>query len=162
MDIFYFYRKDLNALDKKIREYSEKIKAIGKEVGGACIEGAETWHDNFAYEQGQRDMEMWSSEFIKLKQIRERSRLIDPETSRGIVAIGRKITVHCPETDQISVLKIGSYMLFAEEEDPSKNGYQEISYSSPLAQLIMLAKEGDQRTGEIGGQPKTLIIKKIE
>lgn len=161
MEPFYFFKKDLTALDRQIVQTSKKVKEIGKEIGDSCGEGAETWHDNFAYEQGQRDMKMWGDELRKLIKIRERARLLEPQTNRGMVAIGRTVTVYDPDTGKTEVYEIGSYMIFSKEE-PEKENHHRISYPAPLAQMIMLAEEGEERTAEIGGKPKRLIIKKIE
>jgi transcription elongation GreA/GreB family factor len=160
METFYFYRKDLIALEKRLHELKDLVKKASQETSDAAGLSVD-WHDNFGYEQGQRDKEMWSSEYLKLKAIRDHAQLIDDIPYRGIVTMGRSVTIQDKNSGEILRLKIGSYMLLNKVDDMS-DGYQEISYSAPLAQLIMLGEEGQERTGDIGGESKTIKILKIE
>ena len=49
MQMFYFLPEDFEDLNDQIEQICEKIKELGKEAGESCQEGAETWHDNFAF-----------------------------------------------------------------------------------------------------------------
>jgi hypothetical protein len=49
-----FLRKDYDALLAKIDELAEALKQAGQEKGLWANQSAETWHDNFGYEQEQQ------------------------------------------------------------------------------------------------------------
>ena len=41
--MYYFLRKDFEALSEEIAKIADRIKEIGKEMGKSCQEGAETF-----------------------------------------------------------------------------------------------------------------------
>ena len=51
---YRFLRKDYDALLAKIEELAAALREAGQEKGRWANQGAETWHDNFGYEEGQR------------------------------------------------------------------------------------------------------------
>lgn len=67
--MYYFLKEDFEALNAEINKIADKIKEIGKEMGKSCQEGAETFHDNFAYEDGERQQYMWSGRIRELIRI---------------------------------------------------------------------------------------------
>lgn len=49
--MFYFLPDDFEDLNDQIEQICERIEELGKEAGESCQQGAETWHDNFAFEE---------------------------------------------------------------------------------------------------------------
>jgi transcription elongation GreA/GreB family factor len=92
-----------------------KSEKSGKEMGKSCQEGAETFHDNFAYEDGKRQQYMLSGRIRELIRIRNQARvLLDPP--RGdTVSIGRTVTVEDEHTGETRTIKIRSYMVLSKE-----------------------------------------------
>jgi len=154
--MFYFLREDFEGLNAQIDKICEKIKEIGQEMGRSCKEGAETFHDNFAYENGERQQYMWSTRLRELIRIRNNARVVTPEGRSDKVSIGRTVTIRNETADEVQILKIGSYMVFKER---SQNV---ISYNAPLARLLIGAEVGERREGNIGGKKKIFQIIKIE
>jgi hypothetical protein len=74
---FYFLPEDFTALNARIAELTAVLREIG-EMGKSCQEGAETFHDNFAYEDGERQQRMWSRLRQELVRIRDRARVVCP------------------------------------------------------------------------------------
>lgn len=143
---YLMLREDLAILDQKIMEGYEEIKRIGREMGDACRQSGETWHDNFAFEEGQRLMSLWQCRMQELNEIRSNVVVAEPSSNFFEVGFGRKVHILDLDTEEMSTYKIGSYITFTEDKEVIS-----ISYDSPLAQLIMGAKYDEIREGEIGG-----------
>jgi len=140
---FYFLPADLRKLDLRIEEVKEHIRAVGREMGESCSEGAETFHDNFAYEDGERQLHMWTRRLQELRRVRERAREVTPAGPPEFVRIGRTVRVLELDSGRERTLRIGSYMDF--------NGDRNVSYASPLGRILVGAQEGDVREGRIAG-----------
>lgn len=153
MGEFYFLPEDFAALDRQIREISMKIREIGQEMGASCNEGAETYHDNFAYEDGERQQYMWSSRLRELVAIKNRARIVSEIPVPRKVSIGSRVTILDQETDEEKVLRIGSYMSF------QKNT---VSYAAPLARILLGSSTGEVRSGRIAGRVRQFEILAVD
>ena len=154
--MYYFLKKDFEALNAEIEKIADKIKEIGKEMGKSCQEGAETFHDNFAYEDGERQQYMWSGRIRELVRIRNQAHVLLNPSRGDTVSIGRTVTIEDKHAGKTRAIKIGSYMVLAEKEE------EVISYNAPLARMLIGARVGDIREGVIAGKKKRFRILKIE
>ena len=71
---YRFLRKDYDALLAKIEELAAGLREAGQEKGLWANQSAETWHDNFGYEQEQRQEWILSDrldEFVEMKDAAE-------------------------------------------------------------------------------------------
>ncbi|MBA3046928.1 GreA/GreB family elongation factor [Patescibacteria group bacterium] len=152
---YYFFKEDFEQLNKQIEIIRERIKSIGKEMGVSCQEGAETFHDNFAYEDGARQQYMWSNKLRELIRIRNNAQAIEADLNTGIVAVGRTVTVQDINTQEIKTFKVGSYMVLSKQKDT-------ISYNAPMAIMFIGAKIGDIKEGKIAGKKKEYKILDIQ
>jgi transcription elongation factor GreA len=150
---FYFLREDFEKLNEQIHEVSKRIREIGQEMGNSCREGAETFHDNFAFEEGERQQQMWSKRLNELLEINKNAVIIDSFDKGRKVGIGSRVTTVDAETGEEKTVFIGSYQVF------SNNG--RISYNSPLGRILLGAEEGDVVAGEIAGREKKFEIVSI-
>jgi transcription elongation GreA/GreB family factor len=152
--MYHFLPKDYQKLLDQIEKLRGRVKEIGKEMGESCREGAETFHENFAYEDGERQQAMWSQRFRELIRIKERAVIVNMDTKHpNKVTIGKNVTVR-DESDAEETYHIGSYLTF---EDSNS-----IPYNSPLAKLLIGAKPDEKKTGVIGGVLKSFTVIKIE
>lgn len=152
--MYYFLKEDFEDLIEKITGLTNQIRKIGQEMGASCKEGAETFHDNFAFEDGERQQYMLSKRLVELIRIRNNARVISPNKDSARVSIGKTIILKDEYTGKTQSVRIGSYMVL-------KNG-NAISYNSPLARILIGAKVGEIRNGKIGGREKKFSIIKIE
>lgn len=152
--MFYFLEEDFEGLDAEINIILEKIKEIKKRIGESCKDGADTWHDNFGFEDGQREYSMWSKRLQELLYIKANAKVITPDFVNEKVDIGRVVTIQDEIKDKIQTFKIGSYMVF--------KGQNKISYKAPLAIILINGKVGERRKGVIGGKIKIFKILKIK
>lgn len=155
---YFFTKEDYECLLQEIARICDRIKDAGKEMGQSCKEGAETFHDNFAYEEGERQQIMWSNRLRELIKIKNMARVITSIDSSDIVSLGRTITIHDTNTGHRKRLKIGSYMVFCKSDKHTPT----ISYAAPLAKLLIGASAGDTREGVISGKKHIYLIEKIE
>lgn len=153
--MYYFLKKDFEALSSEIEKIADRIKDIGKEMGKSCREGAETFHDNFAHEDGERQQYMWSSRLRELIRIRNQARIVEPQKSDRI-SLGLTAIIKDMDTDETRTIKIGSYMTFAEQDKKT------VSYNAPLARMLIHGKAGEMREAVIAGKKRRFLILKIE
>jgi transcription elongation GreA/GreB family factor len=151
----YFLREDYEKLLDSIAEAHRRVKHFGREMGLSCQEGAETFHDNFAYEDGERNLKMWSRQLKLLIDLRDQARVVAPEDRGDRVALGRSVTLLDLETRKQRTFRIGSYMIFGDPDGA-------ISYTSPLAQSLIGALEGELRSGELGGELRCFKVVAVE
>lgn len=147
---YYFLRRDLEELDRQIDTLLARLRDIGKEMGLSCQEGAETFHDNFAYEDGERQQRMWSRHLRELMRVRQSARVVSRQDRRDSATIGCTVVLRDLDSDEVITLTIGSYMTF-EQQDV-------VSYEAPLARLILGSSPGEVLEGNIGGKPRTFEV----
>lgn len=147
---FYFLRQDFEKLTALISEVSDRIREIGREMGVSCREGAETYHDNFAYEEGERQQRMWSKHLKELLDINLNAAIVEEPGAADRVGIGSRVTVVELESGKQRTVFIGSYQVFGNDG--------KISYSSPLGKMLLGGEEGDVVVGEIAGKEKKFEI----
>lgn len=152
--MYFFTRDDFELLNEQIEKICEKIKEIGKEMGKSCQEGAETFHDNFAYEDGIRQQYMWSNRLRELIRIRNNSRVVTPDPEGNSIGLGRRVTIRDELTGEVKTFKVGSYMSLGDTEA--------ISYNTPFIRPLIGAKVGETREIMIGSRHKIFKILKIE
>ena len=148
----YFLREDFEELNGQIEAISTRVAEIGQEMGDSCQEGAETFHDNFAFEDGERQCYMLARRLRELLAARRRATIVEPG-DMGRVRIGSRVRCEDVETGEERTVTIGSYMVF-------RNG-DSISYRAPLARLLLGAEEGEDRTGTIQGRHRTFTVLEI-
>jgi transcription elongation GreA/GreB family factor len=153
--VYYFLREDFEGLCAKIEEIQTRIKIIGKDMGRSAQEGGETFHDNFAFEDGERQQFMWSSQLRTLLEIKNDARVVEPAKG-DMVALGRAVHLEYLDTGQRRTIRIGSYMIFTK-----RVGEEIISYNAPLAHMLMGGKRGETREGVIGGKEREFLILEV-
>ena len=152
--MFYFLKQDFNDLCCKIDELRKKLAEISHEMGEACRQSSETYHDNFPFEEGRRQQDMVSGRLRELVYIKNRASIVEPNIFQNCVSIGKIIVIKDLGTNQEETYKIGSHMIFNRQ-----HGY--ISYSAPLINIISGAKAGEKREGDINGKKKIFEIIKV-
>ena len=150
----YFLREDFEKLQAAIDEAEQRARNHGREMGISCDEGAETFHDNFAYEDSERRYKMWARRLKKLVEVRNAAQVIDPTDDTDRIAIGRTFTLLDFENDERRTFRVGSYISFDEKKTT-------ISYRSPLAKSLIGAFEGEIRSGRINGEERCFKIVKV-
>jgi transcription elongation GreA/GreB family factor len=132
MSPYLFLQADYDRLRKEIDHLMSKRGEIGKEVGLWVDQSSESWHDNFGYEEAQRQYLMLAGRINELKAILEKSEIIGPPDSPEKAVIGTRVTWE--ESGKERTITLGSYLTF--EGDA-------VSYHAPLGKLLLGKKVGD-------------------
>ena len=156
---YFFTEEGFSALDREINLVRERVKKAAKEVGLSCQQSSETFHDNFGYEQGERDHRMWSHQLQQLIQIRKYAKLVFSNPYERKVGIGRTVKVRDLDSSEDRVFKVGSYIILG---DSGTNAIPIFSYDAPLPKALIGAGEGDYREAFFGDKWHRLLILKIE
>ena len=135
-EYFYFLEKDFDELNNKIFTIQEEISRLGQEIAHSVDVSGETFHDNFVYDEGNRQQEMWSNELKKLLAIKNKSKVfqLPKEENKNIVMIGKNVLLLV--NDKQIHIKIGSYINFDKKS---------ISYASAFAQNVINLKQGEEK-----------------
>lgn len=152
---YRFLRKDYDALLAKIDELGHTVWETGQEKGRWANQSAETWHDNFGYEEEERQQQAWSQrleDFVDMKnnaEIVER-RLLDE------VDVGSRVTIRDVTSGEERSFVVGSYQVLDQQDE------EEVSYAAPLARPFIGATVGEERTAETGGEERVYRVVRIE
>ncbi len=153
---YLFLPEDLKMLDEKINGINERVKKALKRIGDSC-DGGDSWHDNFSFEQAQRDAEMWSNQLRALIAVKNNAKVVYPEDfRRDKVNIGKTVTTKYEGDDSTMTFRVGSYMVLNKEKSNA------ISYKTPLVKAILGAKVGEIREARIAGKNKKIKIVQIK
>jgi transcription elongation GreA/GreB family factor len=152
---YRFLRKDYDALLAKIEELAGALREAGQEKGRWAHQSAETWHDNFGYEEEQR--QEWTlsdrlEDFVEMKNDAE----IMQWRPTDEVDIGSRVTIRDTRTDEERTFVVGSYQVL----DPQHEN--EVSYAAPLAKPFIGATVGEEREVTIGDESSLFRVVSID
>lgn len=139
-------------LDEKIKAALagyDRVTASNEEAAGAgdaCV-----WHDNFAYEENQRQMHQLAARVAELKEIRARTVVIDLPHAPHKVGIGTVVTIEDQESGQVSRYFVAGF----EDGDPARD---RLSYTAPLAKALLGAEAGDLRSFSLNNRTREFAI----
>lgn len=135
-------RAGADSLHNKITALEEKLRACLKEKGYAAEVGGNVWHDNFAFEEAQRQEQMISFEIRRLREVLSNVRVVDIPANSMALMLGTtaKVEILGRGTKQITLVGYG-------EADPD-NG--RVAYNSPLGNSLLGAKPGEMRSYRVG------------
>jgi len=136
---YYFLKEDLYELDLKISRIKKEIGFYQKEKGLSTTQSSETWHDNYGFEESERQIKRLWSQLQELTDIKNHSEIIDIKKHDEKTGIGKIIKIKDLKSNKEKQILIGSYLVFK-----NKNA---ISYNSPLAQNLRGAKKGETING---------------
>lgn len=153
----YFLAPDLEDLKSEIdrvREHIQETKLASQE---GTEQSSESWHDNYIFEEAQRQLKMMLNHLGGLSKALERAVEVVPPENPESVEIGTTVTFFITDERRADTFSIGSYMVFDQLRD-----LDFISYETPIAMILSGAKVGDERTGIVGGKEKTLVVREIK
>lgn len=149
MERYYFLRVDLDALTEKIQKLGARLRELGQEMGESTRQSAETFHDNFPYEEALRQFQMTNRRLHELMKVRACAQMVEPSLADR-VGIGKRVTVETVESGEVRTFQVGSYLTLTDGKA--------VSYNAPLAKALIGARVGDIREGMITGKKKMLRV----
>ncbi len=146
------YRRLRERLDKARQAYFD-VCASNEEAAGAG--DSSVWHDNFAYEENQRQMQALSRRVRDLERLLGRLEVAPvPATPADSVRLGTRVRIRYEDTGKEKVLFIAGY-------DDGDIAEHRISYNSPLGRLLIGKEEGDVVTARFGSREQTIEVLEI-
>jgi transcription elongation GreA/GreB family factor len=142
--------RDAEALDRRISAIADDLRSHRSGLADTYSQSSETWHDNPMFDEGQRRFEMLATSLEELSQIRMYSQIVQPATDPEAVDVGVWVTVEDDEGYRDRFFIAGAMVLDA----PSDY----MSYASPLGKLLLGARPGETRIGEVGGRSRSYLV----
>jgi transcription elongation GreA/GreB family factor len=141
---FLFLRKDYLALEKNIDALKNNLKTVGFEVGEMSHQSSETWHDNYGFEEADRERKRLAGTLEELKKVYAQAEVVEPSSHAEKVSLGSRVMIQNIDTHEEKIVVVGSYMVL-EKTDPN-----EFSYAAPFVAPLMGAAVGEIREVKIG------------
>ncbi len=143
---------------ERFRQRLDRARAAYDAVTASNGEAAEAgdnsvWHDNFAYEENQRQMHQLARRVRDFTDAMRRLQVIVPPPSPSRVGLGSAVTVDDGARTERFV--IAGY----EDGEPER---RRVAYTAPLASSLMGAEVGDVRVVSVGGRLRELEVVSIE
>ena len=113
------------------------------------------WHDNFGYEQNQRDMYMWAKRISDLKKILSEVKVVTIPEKPNKVQIGCIVTFYDSIEDRKWTFEVAGY-------NDSDIGKGRIAYNTPFMQKFMDKKKEEEQEIFFDEKNRLLTIIKIE
>jgi len=148
-----FLPEDLRYLEASIDSLRAEIRRVKAESAESTEQSSETWHDNFTFEEAQRQLRMLLNQLGGLSRTLERSRTVDVPGRPERAEVGATVTYRDTGGGPAETLTIGSAMVGPEMAERGC-----VSYLSPLGALLYGGRSGEHRTGDVGGRRLTVEI----
>jgi transcription elongation GreA/GreB family factor len=140
----YLTRAGLHRLRGRIAEARAEYAAVcagNEEAAGAG--DSSVWHDNFAYEENQRQMHRLARRVRDLEEQLAAAEIVPACASApDTVRIGARVRVRYSGSDDEGEREATYYIAGFDDGDPSEG---RISYTAPLAARLIGAEVGDVR-----------------
>lgn len=148
-----FLAEDLRHLRDGIDDVREQIRRAKHESAESVEQSSESWHDNFTFEEAQRQLRMLLNHLAGLSKSLERAELVTAPTDPRRAEVGTRVRFRDETTGLEDEIVIGSAMV-----GPVMAARGCVSYLAPLGKLLHRAGPGEKRTGQVGGRSVDLEI----
>ncbi len=152
--MYEFLKKDLAGLESKLAEVSDELRKVNADAADWTRQSSETWHDNFGFEEGERQKRALMIRIDEIRRIKDGARVVMRPTGES-VAVGTRVTV-VDEGGSRQSFTVSSYMVL------QKRIANEVSYEAPIAKPLLSHQIGDEIEVRTGANLRVLEIVSIE
>lgn len=145
------HQRLVGQLQTALARYHE-VCASNEDAAGAG--DSSVWHDNFAYEENQRQMHQLARRVRDLQAVLNAVEIVEPPRHPERVCLGCAVRVYDATHDEELRYVIGGY----EDSDTSIG---RLAYTAPLARTLIGAEEGEVRVWGSGEHLRELEILEI-
>ena len=145
------YQRLLDKLNEARLRY-DAVCATNEEAAGAG--DSSVWHDNFAYEDNQRQMHQLARRVRDFQHVLSVAEIAAAPAHPEHVSFGCVVELMDTSNEQTMRLIIGGW----EDSDPTIG---RVAYDTPLARALIGAEEGDVRTCPSAQGPRQFEIVSI-
>ena len=154
-DRYYFTRDGLERLRLRVAEARAAFRAVCDDNPAAAEAGDNSvWHDNFAYEDNQRKMQMLARRVRELETVLESAVVVTPEASLGAVALGSRVH-YCFEDDPTE----RACVIAGFDDGDVRTG--RVAYNSPFGSQLLGARAGDAVEVRLAGRTRVLELLRV-
>lgn len=154
---YYFTRDGLARFQARVEEARAAYKAVCDDNPEARESGdSSVWHDNFAFEENQRQMHQLARRVRDMERVLEQAELVEsPSESPARVVLGVRVRYRVDDDDREKACVIASYG----DGDPSSG---RVSYDSPIGRALVGARLGDEVELVVAGRARFVEVLAIE
>jgi transcription elongation GreA/GreB family factor len=153
---YFFTPRGVERLRRRIAEARAAYLAVCEQNPEAREAGdSSVWHDNFAFEETQRQMHQLARRVRDLESVLLLAEVVTPERAPVRAAIGTRVHYRLDGQERASVATLVGW----DDGDPAS---KRVSYNSPLGVALIGATVGEERELLAGGRPRTAEILAIE
>ncbi len=153
MSPVWFLEFDLHRLDEDIERVRAHIREIKLQGQESTEQSSESWHDNYNFEESQRQLRMFLNHLGGLSKARERAQIVEPPLEPHMVEVGVTVTFRDVASGSLDTFSIGSYTV-----SPELREHDFISYESPIALALQGLRVGQSRTARVGDRDRTYEV----
>lgn len=143
----------MRRLCERIVALEAKLLSITQQKGEAAEVGGNVWHDNFSFEDLQRQEAMALRQLEDARRLLAAAFLVEPPPAATDVRLGSRVLVRFDDGRERE-LEIGGYG----DADPAAGI---ISCASPLGRCLLGAVEGDERVFTAAGRERRVTVLKL-
>lgn len=149
----------LKQLQDEIARVSEKLSDAKKRKGESFANDTNSWHDNFEYDQANRDVIMITRSLADLNVTLREVEIIEKHHIADAVDIGDIVTIFDIKNNDEFKLKLN-----ADYEQPLSldDEIETASVNSPIGSAIYKKQKGDKVSYLVGDRTFDIVIKSIE
>lgn len=154
---YYFTRDGLARFQQRLEAARLAYKQVCDDNPDARESGdSSVWHDNFAFEENQRQMHQLAGRVRELERVLDHAELVEvPAEAPQRVVLSARVRYRFEDDDAERACIIASYG----DGDPSAG---RVSYDSPLGRALLGARRGDEVELIVAGQSRWVEVVAIE
>lgn len=151
-------RAGREVLEKKRTELMQNLAHVQGQKGEAAEIGGNAWHDNFAFEDLERQEKMLNRQIKDANDVLNSAVVVSDEPQgTEVLQIGHVAELYIEDDDATKVVIVGGY-----GESDLKANPPVIDYSAPLLEPFFGHNEGYEASVRLAGMAKTVILEKIK
>jgi transcription elongation GreA/GreB family factor len=143
----------MQRLRERLTALEAKLRSIMRQKGEAAEVGGNVWHDNFSFEDLQRQEAMVLRQLEEARRVLAQARLVEPPADSTEVRLGSRVMLRFDDGREQEV-EIGGYG----DADPAAGV---ISCASPLGRCLLGAVAGDERVFHAAGRERRVTVVKL-
>lgn len=149
-------REGYARLQARLRAAVDSYYAVCATNADAAAAGDNSvWHDNFAYEQNQRDMHKWACRVSELKKVLASVRVVALPAEPESVQFGCIVTLRDRRENKEWTFEVAGY-----DDGDVERG--RISYTSPLMKKLAGGAPGDEYDIFLDGKTREVVIAAVK
>lgn len=154
MTACYFTADGLVRFRHRLDDARAAYRAVCDDNPAAAESGdSSVWHDNFAYEENQRKMQMLARRVREFERVLERAVVVEAPLCPDCVALATRVTYRIDD-ETAKVCTIAGW-------DDGDSGAGRISYNSPFGSELIGLRPGQTAEVQIAGRERVVEVVEV-